>query len=434
MSFKFPDFNELGRRLGGTLSDAWHTVVSPERDPAASADIAAKATAAAPVVWLVGKVQSGKSSIVQALTGASAAEVGNGFKACTASAQVFDYPADAPAIRFLDTRGLGEAGYDPAADIAVAEEQAHLLLVVMKATDTAQAAVLDVVVAAREKHPAWPVLVAQTSLHEAYGPGMGHPERYMFDAEGKPLAMLPGDLERSLAWQRQKVAEIPGAGPIAFVPLDFTKADDGYEPRYYGLEALRSALLRVAPGAVATALVTSAGHVLVGRAERARQHILGFATAAAAADVVPVAGAVAVPAVQAKMLHSLGEIHGVAWDRRMVGEMSGALGAGVLARMVTSFGARQVAKLVPVYGQTAGAATAATLSFVTTYALGVAASVYLQRRSEGLPGTDGVKQAYEDALKSAFEMAAQRFRGNSGGDPDTKPRAGEPEDNKRDKS
>ncbi|CAN0468598.1 unnamed protein product, partial [Phaeothamnion confervicola] len=166
-----PDFNELSRRLATAFGDAWRIVIAPQRDPSVDADIAARATA---VVWMIGKVQSGKSSIVRALTGASEAEVGHGFKACTPTARIFDFPAQAPVIRFLDTRGIGEAGYEPTTDIAVAEAQAHLLLVVMKATDTAQAAVVDTVAQARRRHPEWPVLVAQTCLHEDYGPGKNH--------------------------------------------------------------------------------------------------------------------------------------------------------------------------------------------------------------------------------------------------------------------
>ncbi len=410
MSSGLPDFNELSRRLATAFGEAWRIVIAPQRDPGIDADIAARATATAPVVWMIGKVQSGKSSIVRALTGANEAEVGLGFKACTPTARIFDFPAQAPVIRFLDTRGIGEAGYDPTTDIAVAEAQAHLLLVVMKATDTAQAAVVDTVTQARRRHPDWPVLVAQTCLHEAYGPGKNHPERYIFDGEGRPLAVPPGDLQRTLAWQRKQIEAVNGTGPIAFVPLDFTQEIDGFEPRNYGMEALRNALQRVAPEAVAAALLAADGSALSLRANRARQHIIGYASAAGAADVVPLAGAVAVPAVQAKMLHSLGEIHGVSWDRRMVGEMSGALGAGFLVRMVSSFGARQLAKLIPVYGQTAGAAAAAAMSFATTYALGQAASVYLERRGNGLAGVDGVKEAYDEALRIAFKMAAERFK------------------------
>ena len=418
--FKLPDFEALAGRVSASLGEVWTSVMSPARDPVAEAEIAAKAAQSAPVVWLVGKVQSGKSSIVRALTGASEAEIGSGFKACTATARIYAHPADAPVIRFLDTRGLAEAAYDPAADIAVAEEQAHLILVVMKACDAAQDAIVDVVSAARERHPDWPVLVAQTCLHEAYPPGAGHAVPYPFDAEGKPNGPLPGDLARILAWQREQCLRLPGRGAIAFAPIDFVQPDDGYFPQLYGLDALREALVRVAPEAVSAAIAAQAGGSALSR--RANQHILGYATAAGAADVVPVAGAVAVPAVQAKMLHSLAEIHGVAWDRRMVGELAGALGAGVLARMATAFGARQLAKLIPVYGQTAGAATAAAMSFATTYAVGKAACVYLERRQSGSGGTEGVKEAYEEALRGAFKMAGDRFKGGDA----KKPTAGGP--------
>ena len=103
-----------------------------------TAPIADKARQFAPVVWLVGKVQSGKTSIIRALTQATDAEIGAGFRACTRTARVFDFPDEAPIIRFLDTRGLGEAGYDPAADIAFCEGRAHLILAVVKALDSEQ--------------------------------------------------------------------------------------------------------------------------------------------------------------------------------------------------------------------------------------------------------------------------------------------------------
>lgn len=413
MAATFPDFDTIRRRVADALSGAWSVVVSPPRDPAADRDIAEKAAVSAPVVWLIGKVQSGKSSIVRALTGATAAEVGSGFRACTKTARIFDFPAEAPVIRFLDTRGLGEAGYDAAADIAVAEGQAHLLLVVMRATDPAQDAIVEVVRQARRKHPDWPVLVAHTSLHDAYPAGQGHAEPYPFDGEGRPLpgVALPGDLARSIAYQRGLFTVLPGRGPVAFTAIDFTQPEDGFEPRLYGLDALNAALLRVAPQAISSALAAGSADDAV--AQRAHSHIVGYATAAAAADVVPVAGAVAVPGIQGKMLHSLGEIYGVTWDRRMIGELSGALGAGVLLRVLSGFGARQIAKLVPVYGQTAGAAAAAAMSFATTYALGKAAGAYLERKRAGVEGVEGVLATYEAALRGAFDIAKARILGGA---------------------
>ena len=110
-----------------------------------NAPIAEKARQFAPIVWLVGKVQSGKTSIIRALTQASDAEIGSGFRACTRTARVFDFPPEAPIIRFLDTRGLGEASYDSSADIAFNENRAHLILAVVKALDLEQGQTLEAV-------------------------------------------------------------------------------------------------------------------------------------------------------------------------------------------------------------------------------------------------------------------------------------------------
>ena len=72
----------------------WRMVVSPEVDPATLDGRLrdAKAALPTPVIWLLGKVQSGKTSLVQALTGSSRAEIGNGFKPCTQAAQMYSFP------------------------------------------------------------------------------------------------------------------------------------------------------------------------------------------------------------------------------------------------------------------------------------------------------------------------------------------------------
>src|SRR5947209_7591434 len=86
-----------------------------------------------PVFWLYGKTQSGKTSIIKYLTGADRAEIGNGFRPCTRYSQEYDFPtADTPLLSFLDTRGLGEPGYDPEEDLARFDHQAHLVVVTVK--------------------------------------------------------------------------------------------------------------------------------------------------------------------------------------------------------------------------------------------------------------------------------------------------------------
>ena len=96
---------------------------------------------------------------------------------------------------------------------------------------------------------------------------------------------------------------------------------------------------------------------------------------------------VAVPMVQAAMLRQLALLHGAQWDRRAYTEFLGALGAGTLVRTASSFGIRQLVKLVPVYGQTIGAAAAAAASFATTYALGMAAVYFLADATEACTPT-----------------------------------------------
>ena len=70
-----------------------------------------------PCLWLLGKTGSGKTSIVRFLTGAPDAVIGKGFRPETRYSRLFSFPdEEVPIVRFLDTRGLGEAGYDAAAD------------------------------------------------------------------------------------------------------------------------------------------------------------------------------------------------------------------------------------------------------------------------------------------------------------------------------
>jgi uncharacterized protein (DUF697 family) len=77
----------------------------------------------------------------------------------------------------------------------------------------------------------------------------------------------------------------------------------------------------------------------------------------------------------------------------------------------SSFGIRQLVKLIPVYGQTAGAAAAAASSFAVTYAMGKAASYYLHARRRGLEARE-VADVYSKALREAFVLAKAREAGS----------------------
>lgn len=397
-------------------SDLWAAVMNPAAGAREAQAIKSTAQHAATVVWLVGKVQSGKTSIVRALTGASQAEIGSGYAPCTRTSRVFDFPPEAPVIRFLDTRGLGETNYDPTEDLAFAEGQSHLMLVVMRALDPQQDAIVSLVRDVRGRRPDWPVVVAQTSLHDAYKAGENHRPDYPFDDDGMPDARaVPAELVRALAYQRSLFKDLPGDGVVLFAPIDFTQAGDGYEPQYYGLDALLEDLKVAAPAGLVAALELVHSVDNDARSIQAHPHIVGYATAAAAADVVPLAGLVAVPGVQAKMLHSLAEIYGVEWDRRTIGEFASCFGTATIVRAAGQLGIRQLMKMIPVYGQTAGAVAASAASFATTFALGKAACYFLARRRAGETDTAGVSRTYSEALAEAFKLARRPATGPSEG-------------------
>ncbi|NJN46088.1 MAG: GTPase domain-containing protein [Candidatus Competibacteraceae bacterium] len=195
-----------------------------------------------PVFWLLGKAQSGKTAIIQALTGDSRAIIGDGIRPCTRTAFSYDFPdSDQCLLRFLDTRGLGEVDYDPSEDIAVFEQQAHLLIVVVKAMDHAQQSVLQVLKVVTRKHPDWPIIVVQTTLHEGYAePADPHVLPYPYPDLNPPV---PADLARSLAKQRDLFQHLKPR----FVAVDFTLPEDGFEPPDYGIEALWQAIEEALP-------------------------------------------------------------------------------------------------------------------------------------------------------------------------------------------
>src|SRR5262245_6436048 len=140
----------------------------------------ARRRAPAPVFWLFGRTQSGKTSIIKYLTGANDAEIGSGFRSCTRFSREYPFPnPEVPMLRFLDTRGLDEPGYDPAEDIAQFQEQAHVIVVTVKVLDHAQENLIKHLQTIRAAKKGRPIILALTCLHEAY-PQQQHPLPYPF--------------------------------------------------------------------------------------------------------------------------------------------------------------------------------------------------------------------------------------------------------------
>ena len=361
----------------GMLARWIQALVSPTASPTIEAALAARREQV-PVLWLLGKTGAGKSSVVQRLTGDSRARIGNGFEPCTRSADLYDHPAGAPVMRFLDTRGLGEAGYDPHEDLAACLGGSHALLIMTRVDDPEQSSLCR----ALERLGSAADPLATLHLHSALH------------------TVQPDDARRrAIAHNRDSVATALGR-PTPQVWIDFSDPDDGLDDPDLGLEALRTALIDLVP-ALGEALVRrDADDAEQSAWLAARREVLGYASAAGAIDAVPGVGLVGVPSVQGKLLHALAARYAHPWNRTVARDFAAVLGSSFLYRYLLSFLSREIVKFVPVYGQTAGAATAAGISFASTYALGRAACLYLYRRSAGESvDREDLQQAFRDAFK-----------------------------------
>jgi uncharacterized protein (DUF697 family) len=366
-----------------------------------------------PVLWLIGKTQSGKTSIIRAMTGSEAAEIGNGFQSCTRQSRFYDFPAEAPLVRFLDTRGLGEVAYDPGDDIRFCESKAHLLIAVMKVADIRQQAVFDVLHTVRARHPEWPLLIVQTGLHECYPPDGRHVQPWPYDLEPLPDT-VPSDLKRALRAQREAAIDLPGHAPVRWVAVDLTLPEDGYDPPDYGLEALWQAI-EVLSSLGLENLLGGTAQVQDLYERTAHQHIVGYATTAAGLGALPVVDLVSVTAVQAKLLHSLAVLYGQSWDKRTISEFLGLLGVGVATGYLARWVGRTVSKAIPFLGQTLGALWGASASSATTYALGKAAVYFFVRQRNHLNvDAETLRRIYAEELERGATILKDRWRGRPG--------------------
>lgn len=353
-----------------------------------------------PVVWLLGKVQSGKTSIIRGLTGAERAQIGDGCKACTRWAARYDFPdASVPLAVFLDTRGLGEAGYDPREDLASFQAEAHMLLVVVKAMDIALEQLLAALEAIVHARPSLPVVVVQTALHEGYPPDWrDHVYPYPF-ASPALATTIPVALSRALAFQRTLFARVPVR---RFVPLDFTLPEDGFADPVYGRDALLDALAETHPQGVYETL-RQLPHLTQELKDlhfhEAQPHIVAYAFAAGAAGAMPlpVADLPIISALQLKMLHTIASIYRQPLGVKTFLELLGTVGLGLLFRQ----GARSLLKIVPGLGN----AISGVYAGAATYALGCALCFYYQVIFDGhVPRPAQLKVFYEEKFAEGMKI------------------------------
>ena len=357
-----------------------------------------RARTPSPVFWLFGKTQAGKTSIIHYLTGAEAAEIGNGFRPCTRTSRKFPFPdADSALFTFLDTRGLGEPGYDPTEDIAAFDKDAHLMLVPVRLCDFATGELREALAKIRKASRPRPTLLLLTCLHEAYSQEQ-HPQPYPYDSPGQG----PAEVLRLAALQQQDFAGLFDR----VVLLDFTKPEEGYAEPEYGGSALRRTLLELLPQAYRETLLRfeNANDSLKSvHLERAAPIIAGYATLAATAGAIPIPGVdlLVLPGIQTKMIHALASLSGSPERGTRFLEFSAVLGLGVVARHAV----RQVVKFVPYLGSVAGAG----LAYASTMALGRAYLTYDQEIHAGhAPDAASVKRLYESEFRAAEARWGER--------------------------
>lgn len=362
-----------------------------------------------PVFWLFGKTGSGKSSIVRYLTGATQAEIGNGFRPQTQTSSQYDFPTgDQPIVRFLDTRGLGEAGYDPSEDLKRFDAMTHVIIVVARVMDHALKEVVEPLRVIRAARPTRPVVLALTSLHEAY-PFQQHPDPDPFGPlqpldppeSAPPLISLP-ELQRSLVEQHRRFEGLVDR----IVPIDLTRPEDGFAQPEFGGKRLEDTLIDVLPAACRQALlhlddIRNSLQDLTER--RAMPKIIGYSSMAATAAATPLPW-VDIPVVmglQTRLIYVLADLYDQKMNADMLLKMAGAAAGQVALR----FAVKAPLKFIPFVGQTANAA----MAFAYTFSLGKACCWYFgEIRNGHVPLPEELNKVWGQQLEEAVAVWRSR--------------------------
>lgn len=400
---------------GSRFDRAWRRVRNWARGESPAADQKleqVRAKTPAPVLWLFGKTQSGKTSLVRYLTGATDAEIGSGFRPCTRFSRMYPFPTDdAPVFTFLDTRGVDEPGYDPAEDLKQFDSQAHVMLVTCRIRDFATGSMRDALKAVRAANRRRPVVLVLTCLHEAY-PQTQHPQPYPYsELIRTPASTIVSPVEpppptdavwHLIATQREHYEGLVDR----IVPVDLTQPEEGYEDVNYGGDALKRAILDLLPEAYRETLkhFTDAAAQFTKLHDRRTAPILvGYSTLAGTAGALPIpfVDLLIIGGIQTKMIHDLAARSGHKENAHRFLELATSASIGLLA----TAGLRQLAKFIPYVGSVVGAG----LAGASTYALGRAYLEYDRRVNEGhIPNRDEVARLYKDQFAAAEKSWAKK--------------------------
>jgi uncharacterized protein (DUF697 family)/predicted GTPase len=351
---------------------------------------------------LIGKPQSGKSSIVRGMTGVSAEIVGQGFRPHTQHTQRYSYPSnDLPLLIFTDTVGLGDVSQETegiiqelSGDLQEESRGARVLILTVKINDFATETLRLIAQELRQKYPDIPCLLVVTCLHEVYPINTeNHP---VYPPDFQELNRAFGAIQEGFkGWYDRAVL------------IDFTLEEDGYTPVFYGLEGLRDGLADLLPDAEARAIYQLLEREVgeeIGTIYRdvARRYILAFSIMAAgiAAVPLPLATMPVLTVVQVSLVTILGKLYGQTLTPSQAGGVVSAIAGGFLAQAI----GRELVKFVPGLGSAIAASWAATY----TFSLGETACVYF---GDLMGGKKPDPQKIQAVMRESFQGAKERFKG-----------------------
>ena len=362
-----------------------------------------------PAIWLFGKTGSGKSSIIFYLTGAEAATIGKGYRPETKTSRRFDFPNELePLVTFIDTRGLGEASYDPREDIELFAGSTQLMIVTVRVTDHALHDLIEALRRVRRAAPQRPILLVVTCLHEATGgidisggaDPFGAPSAESQASEQdtqQDAAEIPNELQVLID---EKIRQFEGLHDVV-IPLDLTKPEDGFEDPEFGGPRLKQAILDYLPHAYRQALLTlnEPTEFKSSRQRKARWQVLASSALAATAGAVPIPwlDIPAVLAIQTHLAMRIAKIYGQDVTAADWAVLSSATGSRIALRMAV----REALKFIPFVGIAVGAAS----SFAFTYALGMSCDWYFaDLRGGNVPSAEKLKEVFAEQLARGQEL------------------------------
>ena len=350
---------------------------------------------------LIGKPQAGKSSIVRGLTGVSADIVGQGFRPHTQNTQRYAYPSDElPLLIFTDTVGLGDIDRNTQDIIEELEteleretKRARILILTIKINDFATDTLQQVAQKLRNDHPEIPCLLAVTCLHEAYPASVADHPKYPPNFES---------IERAFEAIQKDFGRLCDLSVL----IDFTLEEDGYNPTFYGLEALTDALAQLLPEAESRTihqLLDNSVDDELGNLYRdtARRYLVAFSTMAATLAAVPLPFATmpVLTVLQISLVGLLGKLYGQTLSPSQAGGIASAIAGGFFAQAI----GRELIKFIPGFGSVVAASWAAAY----TWSLGEGACVYF---GDLMGGKKPDPQKIQLVMKEAFNSAKKQFK------------------------